>query len=156
CLPSTDEVETIHPDTELRHYFTVFFCNDTQPLKDAFAQRSHYYLPHGVPPGPDSPNGFDSFGKLGEVKAWVRFSASKVVKPAELRPATDAGRFLSLYKPMIPDLSLRGAAIMGGLAMVLLLIFLPDRRAESGGSVEDRESPTPSEPPASPWWSGRW
>ena len=40
-----------------------------------------------------------------------------------MRPATDDWPFLYLRDPMVPDLSLRGVAIMGGLAAVLFGLF---------------------------------
>ena len=38
--------------------------------------------------------------------------------------------YATLREPMIPDLSLRGMAIMGGIGAVLLLFFLPKTRGE--------------------------
>jgi drug/metabolite transporter (DMT)-like permease len=49
--------------------------------------------------------------------------------------ATDDWPFLYLRKPMIPTLSWRGMLIMGGLGLLLILLFLPRQaKAENGGS----------------------
>ena len=52
---------------------------------------------------------------------FVRLGLARVVDPGGVRPATDDWPFLYLREPMIPSLSLRGMAIMGGLALVLLV-----------------------------------
>jgi hypothetical protein len=43
----------------------------------------------------------------------------------DLRTPTDDWPFLYLLKPMIPTLSLRGMVIMGGLGLLLILLFVP-------------------------------
>jgi hypothetical protein len=111
----------------LHYYFTLFFAGNTEPLKKAFAKQEGYYLPIGLPPGPDSADGFAP--STDNVREMARFALSQLVKPDQLRLATDDWPFLYLRDPMIPDLSLRGAAIMGGLAVILLLVFLPRSEA---------------------------
>src|SRR5207302_6041744 len=72
--------------------------------------------------------------------AWNQFGLAKVVAPSEdLRTATDDWPFLYLREPMIPNLSLRGMAIMGSLAVVLLLLFLPRRQGGRGRWAFDHQ-----------------
>ena len=47
--------------------------------------------------------------------------------------ATDDWPFLYLREPMIPTLSLRGMLIMGGLALLLIFLFLPRRDGATRG-----------------------
>jgi hypothetical protein len=53
-----------------------------------------------------------------------------------LRSATDDWPFLYLRKPMIPTLSLRGMLIMGGLALLLIFLFIPRLRKGVNASGE--------------------
>src|SRR5262249_54872377 len=122
CLPSTAQVAKVKPDTVLHGYFTAFFAGGTDPLKQAFAKNGTYDIPAGEPPGPNTPNGFVPTTDEPKVE---HFQLSQVVKPKDLLTATDDWPFLYLRQPTIPDLSLRGAAIMGGIAVLLLLVFVP-------------------------------
>jgi hypothetical protein len=55
-----------------------------------------------------------------------------VLPPAAgLRTATDDWPFLYLRKPMIPTQSWRGMLIMGGLGLLLILLFLPRQNANT-------------------------
>ncbi len=70
-----------------------------------------------------------------EASDWQPFGVAEIVQPqGDLRLASDDWPFLYLRRPMIPDLGLRGMAIMGGLALVLLLVFLflPGAKRPSG------------------------
>ncbi len=95
-------------------------------------------------PGPAAADGFRNPGPEERVRwqnrtdadtakePWLRFGPAEVVPPVEpLRTATDDWPFLYLRRPMIPDISLRGAALMGGIALLLLLWFAPRRQAQS-------------------------
>ena len=53
----------------------------------------------------------------------MRFSPAKVEIPSNLREAEDVWPFLYLRKPMIPDLSLRGIAVIGLLSFAMLWLF---------------------------------
>lgn len=133
CLPSNEEVKTIDHDTVLHGYFTLFFAGDTADLKAAFAEhQDDYYLSREATPGPQSPNGF--LAQPPENPTLMRVRRSTLAPSDEvLRTATDDWPFLYLRQPMIPDLSLRGAAMMAGIAIVLLFFFLP--RASAGGAA---------------------
>jgi hypothetical protein len=64
---------------------------------------------------------------------WRFGLASLAYTPDSLRAATDNWPFLYLRQPAIPDLTLRGMGIMGGLALLLILFYLPKERAGFAG-----------------------
>ena len=129
--------KVIEPDRATFGDFTVFFAGATSDLRNAFAGQPDYFLRDDQPPGPESPNGFQS--GLVAISSqqtpdrpqqgtthWQHFGLATVLPPAEgLRSATDDWPFLYLRKPMIPTLSLRGMVIMIGLALLLIFLFLP-------------------------------
>jgi len=94
-------------------------------LRNAFSPQSEYWLRKDEPPGPTSPNGFQQQPD-DTTSNWEHFGLATVL-PVEgsLQTATDDWPFLYLRKPMIPTLSLRGMLIMGGLGLLLILLFLP-------------------------------
>lgn len=145
-LPYRKEIE---PDRATFGDFTVFFSGATGELRKAFAQYPDYYLRDDQPPGPNSPNGFQqanlvvtpmrqaSDSKLEAANHWQHFGLATVLPPAEgIRTATDDWPFLYLRKPMIPTLSLRGMAIMGGLALLLIFLFLPRLKEDANAGSE--------------------
>jgi hypothetical protein len=153
--------ERIDPDENLYRYntFTLIFAGDrTDDLRRGLQPQQGrsrlYWLRETVAPSPESPDGFRPdvrgllwtfaampgaglagvpWAGLEDVSDWQYFGQAEVVPPTEtLRPATDDWPFLYLHQPMIPDLALSGMAIMGGLALVLLIVFLP-RPKQAGG-----------------------
>jgi spermidine synthase len=122
--------------------FTVFLAGEkgaTQHIQQAFATQPEYWLSARESPGPQSPSGFMTSQpeKAGD---WARFGLATVQPCADAqRAATDDWPFLYLRRPMVPDLSLRGMAIMGGLALVLLWLFGPVRR-RSLSQEDDRQA----------------
>ena len=117
----------IEPEKATFGDFTIFFAGATSELRNAFAQRSDYWLRNDQPPGPTSPNGFQQ-QQPGTLENWEHFGLATVLSPeGSLQTATDDWPFLYLRKPMIPTLSLRGMLIMGGLGLLLILLFLPRR-----------------------------
>jgi hypothetical protein len=138
--------KVIEPESATFGDFTVFFAGSTNALREAFNKQPEYLVRRDQPPGPNSPNGFldpgpeerarwpQSFDKeRQETLAWQQFGLATVV-PVEggLRTATDDWPFLYLRSPMIPTLSLRGIIIMAGLALLLILLFLPRRKQNIG------------------------
>jgi spermidine synthase len=138
-LPYRKEIE---PDRATFGDFTVFFAGATGELRNAFAQHPDYWLRIDEPPSPTTTNGFltdpraitflappfENSERLYRefLSHWQHFGLATVLPPAEgIRTATDDWPFLYLRKPMIPTLSLRGMAIMGGLALLLIFLFLP-------------------------------
>jgi SAM-dependent methyltransferase len=106
--------------------FTAFFAGEgARPIQTAFQNRGDYWLNAAVAPSPNSPDGFQAPAAAAPAR-WHRFGPAEVIRPsAPLRTATDDWPFLYLRGPMVPALSLRGAAVMGGLALVLLVCFAP-------------------------------
>ena len=107
--------------------FTVFFVGGTDRLKNAFARHPEYWLRDGQVADPASPNGFELHPSENS-NQWKRFTLSRVDATGDIRMATDDWPFLYLQKPIIPLLSLRGMAIMAGLAFLLIFVFTPRRR----------------------------
>jgi spermidine synthase len=135
--------KVIEPETATFGDFTVFFAGDTNALRTAFTRQPEYLLRQDQVPGPASPNGFAGQSPAGastsvdkgnqgnqELAGWQRFGLATVA-PVEggIRNATDNWPFLYLRSPMIPTLSLRGMIIMGVLALLLIVVFLPRRKA---------------------------
>jgi hypothetical protein len=50
---------------------------------------------------------------------------ARVGEPADLSPATDDWPFLYLRRAMLPDLTLRGMAILAAVSILLLVLFVP-------------------------------
>jgi SAM-dependent methyltransferase len=133
--------DTVVPE-EASGGFTTFFAGEgKRPLEEAFHKHDEYWVRGGHAPAPATVGGFDRppaaerarwralTPEQQETDPWYRFGPATVLPTAEpLRTATDDWPFLYLRRPMIPDLSLRGAAIMGSLALVLLACFAPRRQ----------------------------
>src|SRR5262249_39181451 len=110
---------TIDPETS--EGLTMLLVGDTGRIRDAFARAPAYRLAMGQPPSPATPDGF-TIDPDEPPDRFVRLGLANVIDPGALRPATDDWPFLYLREPMIPSLSLRGMAIMGGLAIALFAI----------------------------------
>jgi SAM-dependent methyltransferase len=106
--------------------FTLFLSGDTTRLQGAFASRSEFWLKNVSADPVATPSGFATVPPAGEERAWSRFGLANVVMPSEpLRATTDDWPFLYLQAPMVPDLTLRGVLLMGGLALLLIFVFRP-------------------------------
>ncbi len=112
--------------------FTVFFAGESGRLRKAFSRHPEYWLNDRRAASHATPNGFELRPGIEEVNQWKRFIPAEVRPPRDIRIATDDWPFLYLRQPMIPTLTLRGMAIMGGLAFLLIFLFLPRRAAHSG------------------------
>jgi spermidine synthase len=118
----------IEPETATFGDFTVFFAGDTVALRSAFSNTPEYWLSKNEAPGPDSPSGF--VVPPPQQTGWERFGLASIAPvPGGIKTATDDWPFLYLRGPMIPTLSIRGAVIMAVLALLLVAIFLPRRKA---------------------------
>ena len=102
---------------------TAFHWSERDKAKEPIL----YWLESKRAPDSQTPDGFKQ-SHAKDPASWMQFGLSKVEQPANLEIATDDWPHLYLREPMIPDLSLRGAAIMGGVAILLLLWFLPRRQ----------------------------
>jgi SAM-dependent methyltransferase len=133
--------------------FTLFFAGEgAQRLEETFRRKPAYWLSALEPANPASPNGFDlspvtptsslvnneTTGDTGITgnsgSTWLQFGPATVVQPADdLRLATDDWPFLYLRQTMIPSLTQRGVAIMGGLGLLLVYLFMPRGRKADWG-----------------------
>jgi drug/metabolite transporter (DMT)-like permease len=154
--------KVIEPEKSTFGDFTIFLAGATGELRNTFARQSDYWLRDDEPPGPSSPNGFRQLGteamqpgavqiatqmtpkEQAAVPHWQHFGLASVL-PSEsgLRTATDDWPFLYLREPMIPTLSWRGMLIMGGLGLLLILLFLP-RQKKRTTAVAERDARTTS------------
>jgi hypothetical protein len=129
---------TVEPDLNWAG-FTLFIAGSAEalkPLRQAFASigtaQPIYWIDMSRFLNNSPTNGFVEIPSSETIKNWWPIGLAKVKQPEEdLKIATDDWPFLYLRKPMIPDLSIRGAAIMAALALVLLAWFVPPRPAGS-------------------------
>lgn len=142
--------KVIEPEKATFGDFTIFFAGATDDLRNAFARQPDYWLRDDQPPGPSSPNGFEQKSGAEAIQVgvqptqnappttaqWQHFGLASVLPIAGLRTATDDWPFLYLRKPMIPTLSWRGMVIMGGLGLLLIVLFLP--RQKTRATQEER------------------
>jgi len=112
--------------------FTIFMVGETSRLRQAFDRQPEYWLRDGEAPRPASPNGFEQHPAPEEQPHWKRFVLAKVGHVEDIGTSSDDWPFLYLRQPMIPNLSLRGMGIMGGLGVLLLYLFLPKRPGRLG------------------------
>ncbi|MFL5243340.1 MAG: hypothetical protein ACJ8FY_14640 [Gemmataceae bacterium] len=135
-------VKNVDPDQSFNG-FTLFLAGEgSQHIREAFGRHTHYWLSTKNSSVLNSANGFGKEAPqeegqsqktadgVPEKPAWLRFGLAQVVEPERINIATDNWPFLYLRQPMIPALSLHGMAVMGGLAVLLLLVFAP--RSASG------------------------
>lgn len=121
--------ETIQPDQMLFGEFAMFLAGNTGALQAAFQKQPHYWLPARLPITAATPDGFNPAPADVQNVAGERFGLARVIVPEDdLRTASDAWPFLYLRRPMIPDLGIRGMAVMGGLTLLLVYLFLPKRQ----------------------------
>jgi SAM-dependent methyltransferase len=125
--------------------FTLFFCGEgVKRLEETFRRKPLYWLSALEPANPSSPNGFEISpvrgsgiaGTTGEQEgsAWLQFGPAQVVQPVDdMRTASDDWPFLYLRRTMIPTLTQRGIAIMGGLGLLLVFLFMPRGRKADWG-----------------------
>jgi SAM-dependent methyltransferase len=109
--------------------FTMLLIGNIAPLQQAFQQQPEYWLPGDQAPRPDSLSGFQNRPDAAAPERWLRFGLATLVPPADLRSATDEWPFLYLRRPLIPDIAWRGMLIMGGIALLLILVFRPRETA---------------------------
>ncbi len=112
--------------------FTVFAAGATEPIKAAFAGRREYWIPRDRPTDQRTPNGFTA--PPGE--GWMQFRPSTIAVTGPRGPlSTDSWPFLYLQRPMIPQLNLRGMAIMGVIGALFLVPFLRARIRTASSST---------------------
>ena len=119
-LPYIDEI----PEQNLRAPSRCLMAGDTSRIEEAFARHPAYWLrtARRKRKWRIRPTDSRKFRLAGEKETWTPFRPARVAEASEAQyPPTDDWPFLYLHWPMIPDLTLRGMAIMGGIALVLLL-----------------------------------
>lgn len=144
-LPSRN---TLGPDESLGGDFTMLIAGANAAIRDAFEREPEYWLRGGRQLDAQTLNGFRY--PLPEERAawraipleqrppseWQQFRLTRMTIGRDtMRPATDDWPMLYLREPIIPGLSLRGAAIMGAIALLLLAPFL--RRGAAAAAVGD-------------------
>jgi len=107
--------------------FTMLMAGATGPISAAFAADPGYWLPRGTTVSPLTPKGFQT--APGDPAGWIRIGPAAIAPPTDLRAATDEWPFLYLRRPLIPFITIRGVAVMAGLA---LLLFFWQRRLVPG------------------------
>jgi len=140
-LPSQD---VVRPEAKAGGFTLCFAGGGAERINEAFDRHGEYWLPSEIPPVPELLDGFTTppasvraqapppsgEGSPGESPDWMRFRLSRVEQPAEpINSATDDWPFPYLRRPMIPDLSVRGMILIGGLSLALLCLFAPRRQA---------------------------
>jgi SAM-dependent methyltransferase/energy-converting hydrogenase Eha subunit B len=145
-LPSRD---TLDPDQTLGGDFTMLIAGASGPIREAFTREPEYWLRIGrvldgrtlngfAYPLPDERAGWRAMPVAEREKSeWQQFRLTKVNAGRETaRLATDDWPMLYLREPMIPGLSLRGAAIMAVIALLLLAPFFGRAAAAAPASVD--------------------
>lgn len=144
CMPLPLR-ESIDPDEDKEDErqkslggYTFFLAGNTAPIRQLLARGGEYWLPFDRPTGPDDPGGFDTKPTDREKKdaeKWQRLGLCEVKPPKEpLRTATDDWPFLynrNMTIPLRPTLS--GVAVMGALAIILLIAFMRMGQTSSQG-----------------------
>jgi hypothetical protein len=109
----------IQPET--RGGFTILMSGATDRIRQTFQRSGEYWLAPGQAPSPATPNGFEVEAPETDRDGWIRFGLARLTSTDNLRDATDDWPFIYLRGPMIPGVSARGMAMMGGLALILFI-----------------------------------
>jgi spermidine synthase len=118
--------ETMAPTDNAGFAMVIAGCNPA--IAAAFAEHAQFWL-NDLPPKNMDVNGFTldpASLPESEREGWKKIAPSRMIAgdaPPEL--ATDDWPFLYLQGRLIPDLSLRSIALLGGLGLVLVWAFLP-------------------------------
>jgi SAM-dependent methyltransferase len=125
--------ETVKPEDTLFRDFIFLLAGDTGRIEEQFRKHGHYLALANHADGPSlaqTPNGFET---AHDARKHILLGPARMELPQEpLLAATDNWPFLYLRRPMIPDLNLRGMAIMGVLSLLLLGWFAGRRRVPAG------------------------
>ena len=145
-LPARAEVR---PEQVMFGEFSVLFAGATAPLRRAFEHHREYWLRAQVPIDEHTPDGFaqPTASERSAWRAlppqaqaenpWMHFSETRVIAPSTpMRLTTDDWPFPYLREPMIPWLSLRGMAIMGLIALLLIVPVVAGRGGANGVESE--------------------
>ena len=127
---------TLGPDENLGGDFTMLIAGNSEPLKQAFDRQPEYWLRTDRAPDAATANGFDRPPQADrsawylmpppqqQATPWQQLRLTRLTLGRNTTGmATDDWPMLYLRTPMIPGLSLRGAAIMAAIALLLLAPF---------------------------------
>ena len=120
-LPSRD---TLAADENLQNSFTMLLAGNNAGIRDAFARTPSYWLDASAPLDWNAPNGFRAGAPPGGANTQQFRLTTLQAGSDPPRLATDDWPMLYLREPMIPGVILRGGAIMGVLAALLLAPFI--------------------------------
>jgi spermidine synthase len=116
-------LEAIPANLKMDGFTMLLDGGRAEAIERGFRERGPWYELRRVAPGPSSPNGFELAAELRTESNSIRFSPAQVEVPADLQVAEDKWPFLYLRSPMIPDLSWRGALVIGMVSLLLLWRF---------------------------------
>ena len=127
---------TLGPDENLGGDFTMLMAGNTDPLRQAFAEQPEYWLRTDRAVDAAAANGFELPPQAErsawhvmpptqqQATPWQQFRLTRLTIGRDSTGlATDDWPMLYLRTPMIPGLSLRGAAVMAIIALLLLAPF---------------------------------
>jgi hypothetical protein len=124
-------------DSDTKEGFTMFFAGNIEYLLRAFTANPHYILRHGQALSPQAPNGFTP--KPSPAEKVQTFGLAQVRTNEYLDTAEDNWPFLYLRQRMLPDLTLRGMIVMGGVSLAFLWLVKPVRSREGPGASPNPE-----------------
>jgi SAM-dependent methyltransferase len=134
--------ETISPEENQRGYITCLMVGDgessaVERIRSRMQQSQFFWLS----PQPGFNESVNGYGveppPLTEIKhpPFNRIGLARVTGPEAGPLPSDDWPFLYLRDAAIPDLNLRGMAIVGVLSLLLLLLFAPVRRLRPNGQM---------------------
>src|SRR5262249_51535402 len=105
-------------------------------VREAFAAKDTFWLAK-VPEVGASVNGFAPTVPQveGYEGKWETIRPARVETEGVGRLPTDDWPFLYLREPVVPDLNLRGVALVAGLSLAILIAFAPVRTARPSGRM---------------------
>ncbi|HEV3203813.1 MAG TPA: hypothetical protein VGY77_05490 [Gemmataceae bacterium] len=130
-------------DSDTKEGFTMFFAGNIEHLLRAFTAHPHYFLRHGQALSPQAPDGFVL--KPSPAEKVQTFGLAQVSTNEYLDTAEDNWPFLYMRQRMLPDLTLRGMIVMGGVSLAFLWLVKPVRSRQGPGA-----SPNPGSMMESP------
>lgn len=126
--------EAVAPNESVQMAHTLFLAGGgVEPIRQAFAQRppniGYVHLEYEnnsyIPLTPTSPNGFNVQPDFNDPsKTYTVYHPTTIGQPEGPFPsATDDWPFLYLYRPMMPDVNLRGMLVMATCALVIAIVL---------------------------------
>jgi SAM-dependent methyltransferase len=140
-VSSMPHQERITPGDNQKDHITFLLVGNTpeaaEPLRSKFAASDSFWL-NEQPQRNLSINGFAAVAPATETApshTWRRIAPALVESASIDRLPSDDWPFLYLRERRIPLLNLRGAAIMAGLSLLVLLLIAPIRTVRPNGQM---------------------